>query len=270
MTNDTDSRIPKWLQSPMSEIISSVLGTLITFVVKQAFEQTTLALFLIIVLIMSTVVWLVIVFFTTKRFPAMLKSIAILAISGIVVTLIVLFLLEYIPPFQVIKQWDFEDGTTQNWGVLAHDRVEGSYDIVASADVSQGNYSLKVTNIDESSDEGNARKKLVAIHFNPTELSHTRRIKADLYLPTEVAALVGYADVKLFLKDGNLNWHDSANGGEGTRMDHFSGQWVTVVWDLRLARLFWVSPWKDYVGVQLFVKDNFEGPIYVDNVTLYK
>lgn len=169
------------------------------------------------------------------------------------------------PALQVMKQWDFEDGTAQNWGLLVDDSVEESNDIVASKDVTQGNYSLKITNLDESTNEGNARKKLVAVHIDPVQLSTVRYIKADIYFPEDVAKLVGYADVKLFLKDSNFTWYDSANGGEGTRIDHFGGQWVTVEWDLRVAR-----KWKDYVGVQIYIKDNFDGPVYIDNVTVYK
>jgi hypothetical protein len=227
-------------------------------------------LLLIIVLVVSVLIWLAAVFYSTKQFPTILKSLFILIISGVTITILIILFLEYVPSLKVMKQWDFEDGTTQNWGVLAHDRVEKSDDIVASKDVTQGNYSLKISNFDESTDEVNARKKLVAIHFNPNQLSQVRKIEANVYLPNEVAAVVGYADTKIFIKDGNFNWHESADGGEGTRMDHFSGQWVTIKWDLRTSRLFWGSPWKDYVGIQIYVKDNFDGPIYIDNVTLYK
>jgi hypothetical protein len=168
-------------------------------------------------------------------------------------------------PLQVMNQWDFEDGTAQNWGLLANDQVKESNDIVVSKDVTQGNYSLKISNFDESTDESNARKKLVAVHFDPAQLSTVRHIKADIYFPKDVAALVRYADAKLFLKDSYFTWYDSANGGEGARIDHFSGRWVTVEWDVRVGK-----KWKDYVGVQIYVKDNFDGPVYIDNVTLYK
>ena len=169
-------------------------------------------------------------------------------------------------PLEVMKQWDFEDETTQGWGILVNDNVEESIDIVVSPDMAQGKFSLKITHVDEPTEESNARKKLVAVHVLTNELSKARYMKADVYLPAEVAKRVEYADAKLFLKAGNFVWYDSGGGGGGVLINHFGNQWVSVEWSLQE-----VPPErKDYIGVQIYMKDNFDGPVYIDNVILYE
>jgi hypothetical protein len=243
----------------------------LTILVKRVFEQTSPLILLILVLIFSLIIWLAMSFRTAKNFPTewIMRGIAVLLLAGVILIVYTL-VSEYVPPLRVLRQWDFEDGKTQNWGALLHDRVEQSTDIKVSGDVAQEKYSLKVINFDQPTEDGNARKKLIAIHVNPADLSRVRYIKADVFLPNEVASTVGYADIKIFLKDAASAWHDNVDGDEGFRVDHFNGQWVTVEWRLPLQRIFWTGPWKDYFGLQVYVKNDFKGPIYIDNITLYK
>ena len=169
----------------------------------------------------------------------------------------------------VVMIWDFEDGTAQGWGV--YNEVEGgvtpSADVTVSPENAKGKYALKVCNIDlPAPPKYNARKKWPAVRYNE-DLSNAR-VTALVYVPN--GTKFDFADAKLFLFDKSWEWRESGSRGEGVRLDR--GDWVKLSWDLRRHKtLWWSRPWRNTLGIQVYVEEGtFDGPIYVDDVTIYK
>lgn len=177
---------------------------------------------------------------------------------------------------RTVKTWDFEDGTAQGWGVYDEEkgRVVETPDIINSQKFALGQWSLEVTNINipTESDQGKpAVKKWPALYYK--EGLPGARLTASVYVPSN--ADFRFADVKFFLHaGGSWEWHESGRGKHNEGVILQPGKWVELSWDLRPHKTRgWASPWpwRDAFGIQVYVEDGtFTGPIYIDNVTIYK
>jgi len=108
--------------------------------------------------------------------------------------------------------------------------------------------------------EPNARKVLSAVRYKD-DLANTK-VVASVYIPD---AGFRYADARFFLFDDEWKCHQS----EGIELQ--PGEWVDLSWDLRYFKTFlWSRPWKKLLGIQIYVEGYFKGPVYIDDVKIYK
>lgn len=184
---------------------------------------------------------------------------------------------------RAVKTWDFEDITNHDWGIYDEDkgRVIETPDVNRSQKFAkEGNWSLEVNNIDietKSTLGAPAVMKWPTVYYE--DGLRKAKVTASVYVPS--SADFRFADVKFFLHDGRWVWHESGKkvlSGKGAPyyegMILKPGQWVDLSWDLRPHKTHgWTSPWpvRDAFGIKVYVQEGtFTGPIYIDNVTIYK
>lgn len=222
-----------------------------------------------------------IVWLTAKnklRHPKSATGLAFFAVAIVTCAVGIMFLTP-----RAVKTWDFEDITDHDWGIYDEDRGR----VIETPDVNrsqkfakEGDWSLEVNdiNIPTVSDKDRPGvKKWPAVRYKGG-LSKAKVI-ASVYVPSN--ANFRYADVKFFLHDGRWVCQQSGTkvrSGEGASYLEGvilePGRWVDLSWDLRPHKTHgWTSPWpvRDAFGIQVYVEDGtFTGPIYIDNVTIYK
>lgn len=164
----------------------------------------------------------------------------------------------------VTEQWDFEDCKLEGWGVYNPETasVEMSDDVTVarkgSQDIFFGNCALEVSNFefDPNSDDMNPHQKWAAVRFSD-DLTDGK-LSAKICVPKN--ASFRYADAKFFLFDAGWKWKE----GPRTRIDP---DWCKEVsWD----HVPWSTNWVPILGIKIYVDGQFTGPVFVDNVTLFK
>lgn len=229
-------------------------------------------------LVVASVVW----FFVAKRYPDLQRKVlflfslafTMLSITGSVT---IINKVRKLPAgAQVLKKWDFEDGTTQSWGIYdGQGRVVESPDVAAkSEEFADGTWCLRVDNINieaESQKEGTAAfKKWLAVRYEGNLTLTNAKLAASVYTPA--GAGFAYTDAKFFLflfREPDWEWRESGMAGQGVLLE--PGKWVELAWDLRFEETRqWPSPWpwRNILGIQIYVEGTFKGPVYIDNVAI--
>lgn len=288
MTRESKRRTRKTKQDrwkkKLIDIILAILGGLAAMVIWNIGEYIfgwMLSFWKVVVgfvsgLLVACVVWL----FLAKRYPDLQRK--VLFFLSLAVTMLCLPIVPgavHWRPVQVpeLKKWNFEDGTTQGWGI--YDKIGGrvvkSPDVVAeSKEFADGTWCLCVDdiNIESESQTGTAAfEKLVAVRYQGNLSLANAKLAASVYAPADAG--FSYADVRFFLfidlGPEEKNWCQSGTVDEGVLLE--PGRWVELAWDLRPEETReWPSPWpwRNMLGIKIYVGGTFKGPVYIDNVTI--
>jgi len=182
---------------------------------------------------------------------------------------------------KVVHEWDFESPSGNEWGIYDEPsgRVIKSDQVAVKATAfAKDGHCLEVINNNHtahSATEDPAIKRWPAVAYE-AGLERTR-LTALVYIPEDAQYL--YADAEFFLFAGmGKEWKESSSGIFGEGVVLIPGKWVEVSWNLRpLKTAGWPEPWpwRHIFGIQLYVASEkgskvYDGPIYIDNVTIYK
>ena len=187
-----------------------------------------------------------------------------------------------------IMSWGFNDCTPGKWGIYDKSKtmVVKSSDVTTSTKNAQENCSLEVSNINlPAPPKFGAIKKWPAVQYDQ-DLSRAR-MTAIVYVPED--ANFDYADAKLFFIDDQhvddpQNWYECGSNGKGRHLQEGEsgdrgirlrpGEWVRISCDLPSQWWPWSqlqpSQLRGIVGIQVYVEGSFPGPVYIDDVTIYK
>lgn len=273
----------KWWPHLLCAIVGGLGAMLIHWFIKKGFPLIwtfwPVLLAFIGGFVVATITW----FYVAKRQPdlnkKMLSLFALLALTTVSISGSI-FAIRHLTngtgstEIRVLKKWDSEDGTTQGWGVYDEPRgtVVKSPDIAAeSLEFADGTWCLRVDNIDIKTESDTGRvafKKRLAVRYEGDVSLTNAKLVASIYVPADLA--FDYADAKFFVFAGaNWEWHESETADQGVLLE--PGKWVDVSWDLRHEETRqWPSPWpwRNILGIQIYVEGTFKGPVYIDNVTI--
>jgi hypothetical protein len=239
-------------------LITYVIGYLFTKIWGQPFRWQLLVIAIVVgVPTAGLVYWIAPGGFRRRVLAAGLCLFVILAVFAVL-----MFFMRW-----PLEKWNFESGTTEGWGLYDEHRgiIEDS-DVANTAEFAKGQCSLKVANRDHPGTAGaDPWEKLPAVRC---QCDFSKAIvSAEVFLPP--GANLKYADARFFLFAGEWDWKQSGTLKYGTHL--VPGRWVTVSWDLRsVATNNWPKPWpkENILGIKLHVEGGYEGPIYIDNVTI--
>lgn len=260
---------PQWLANLIIGLVSHVLGGTILFWVL---EHLVDWLKLIEILVIAFMFGGIAACLTMKFVPQEFKRRHLSGALAFGVMSVIVFVMGHrlLGPRNEIIRWDFENGTVQGWGIYDEEKgrvVTASVDVTTSSPKdAKGAYSLMVSNIDLlAPPKPGALKKWPAVRYEG-DLSNAK-VTALVYVPA--GSGFRYADAKIFHFDSKWKWHESAWFGEGVHLQ--PGEWIELSWDLRRHKTFWWRrPWRKVLGIQIYVEGTFKGPIYIDNVVIYK
>ena len=289
-SNDRQWRFSLFLEAIAAGAISSLLTILIQWLLAWLVGFLWIWEMVLLTLGLMTLFAAIYVWVRKKDDPGWRRIVGVMSVLGTALVLVVGITL-FRPG--VAHQWDFEpapqpggvrgSGVGTDWGVYDEPmgRIQqGPAVAVKEVDFARsGRYCLEVAGdgIETTSDAGKpALKRWPAVQY-PGELKKSR-VTAFVYLPRDARSHYRYADAKFFLFAGGWNWEDSGSGQCNQGVALSPGHWVKVSWDLRPHRTAgWAEPWpwEHILGIQLYIEGSqggtvYDGPIYIDDVTVYR